>query len=253
MTDYQFKTDGPVSVDIRIAAGKIEIKGGADGEVAVELGGGGASDVSVAQQGSTISVVSNRKNVFIDRNVYATITVPSGSEVRAKVASADLYCDTEVSHISFNSASGDLRFGETVEVDAKTASGDLRGSSVHERLSFVSASGDLHLGDIHGRADVSTASGDMHVDTVAAETNVSTMSGDIHINEFTGQQLSAKSMSGNVRLGIPEGTRVDLDANSFSGKIKLPDRKPANPSQTPARTSRIAVKLVSGDLTIRRA
>lgn len=255
MTDFQFQIEGVASLDVRIPSGKIEVREGTDGVISVELAGSGAGDVVVEQRGSTVSITSKREGGFflIDRSVYVTATVPAGSDLRVKVASADMYCDGAMGHITFNSASGDLRFGRTVELDAKTASGDLRGAVVHERLHFVSASGDLHVGEVTGRAEVSTASGDMHADRMEASTSVSTMSGDIHIREFSGDEFTGKSMSGNVRLGIPEGTRVDLDANSFSGKVRLPERKSSPSSGVAVRATRIGVKLVSGDLTIKRA
>ncbi|MDH3463327.1 MAG: DUF4097 domain-containing protein, partial [Acidimicrobiia bacterium] len=177
----------------------------------------------------------------------------SGAEIRAGVASADLTCDADISHLTFQSASGDLRFREAVEVDAKTASGDLRGAVVQERLSFVSASGDVFLDEVRGRTEVSTASGDMHVDRIEGSTQVSTMSGDVHISEFLGNELTGKSMSGNIRVGIPTGTKVDLDANSLSGKIHLPERKTSSAAESETRATRLQVKLVSGDLRIERA
>jgi DUF4097 and DUF4098 domain-containing protein YvlB len=229
---------------------------GEPGVVKVGISGSGEGDVAVDLRGSTVSIASKRQGRFImiDRNIYATVEVPPGTDVRANVASADLTCDTDLSHITFHSASGDLRFTSVVELEAKTASGDLRGTSVHERLSFVSASGDIYLGELHGRAEVSTASGDMHVDKVSGPIQVSTMSGDVHIGEFTGDEVTCKSMSGNVRLGVLRGTRVDLDANSLSGKIRLPERKATNYDMEPTtRATRIQVRLVSGDLRIERA
>ncbi len=254
MSDYEFAIDGVASIDIRIPSGKIEVVTGEQDVVKVGLSGGGEGDVAVDQRGSTITITSKRQGRFImiDRNVYATIEVPGGTEVRATLASADLTCDTDVSHLAFQSASGDLRFANAVEVDAKTASGDLRGGVVYERISFVSASGDVFLDEIHGRAEVSTASGDLHVDKVVAPAQVSTVSGDVHIAEFLGEDLTCKSMSGNVRVGIPRGTRVDLDANSLSGKIHLPDRKTSTTADASIRATRIQVKLVSGDLRIDR-
>jgi hypothetical protein len=57
-------------------------------------------------------------------------------------------------------------------------------------------------------------------------------------------------MSGSVDIGIPAGTRVELDANLLSGRVSLP-----SPAPEVARTGRhtmIKVKSVSGDLTINR-
>ena len=256
MTAYEFTIDGVPSVEIKIPAGKIEVVHGQPGVVKVGISGSGEGDVVLAHTGSTVSIASKRQGRFIiiDKNIYATVEGPTGANVRANVASADLTCDSDLGHITFHSASGDLRFGNVVELEAKTASGDLRGRSVHERLNFVSASGDVYLGELHGRGEVSTASGDMHVDKVSGPIQVSTMSGDVHFGEFSGDEITCKSMSGNVRLGIPRGTRVDLDANSLSGKIRLPERKSTTDgTEMNSRSTRVQVRLVSGDLRIERA
>jgi hypothetical protein len=57
-------------------------------------------------------------------------------------------------------------------------------------------------------------------------------------------------MSGSVRLGIPAGTRLDLDANSLSGRIRLPSPNPS--PEPPEREMTARIRLVSGDLRIDR-
>ena len=114
----------------------------------------------------------------------------------------------------------------------------------------VTASGDVKIGSIGERGSLSTASGDIRIDSSDATLSAATVSGDVRVERMAGPELQAKSMSGRVRLGIPGGTRLDLDANTFSGRVRLPDPDP-NPAP-PERDMSVKVRLVSGDLKITR-
>jgi hypothetical protein len=53
-----------------------------------------------------------------------------------------------------------------------------------------------------------------------------------------------------VRIGIPTRTRLDLDANSFSGRVRLPT--PSAATEPPEREITAKIRLVSGDIRIDR-
>ncbi|MGB8361311.1 MAG: hypothetical protein WCE80_07935, partial [Acidimicrobiia bacterium] len=67
---------------------------------------------------------------------------------------------------------------------------------------------------------------------------------------FSGRSGVFKGMSGDIDLGIPTGTSVDLDVNLLSGRLNLPEE--ATERHDPVRHMTIGAKLVSGDLTISR-
>jgi len=77
-----------------------------------------------------------------------------------------------------------------------------------------------------------------------------TLSGNIRIEELSGPTVRIKSMSGGVRLGIPPRTRLELDANTLSGKVTLPTPSPR--PEPPEREVSLKVRLVSGNLKIER-
>jgi hypothetical protein len=58
-------------------------------------------------------------------------------------------------------------------------------------------------------------------------------------------------MARSARLGIPIGTTVDLDATTLSGQVILPEAVEETTSPSERHTS-VRVKMVSGDLEIRR-
>ena len=78
----------------------------------------------------------------------------------------------------------------------------------------------------------------------------STASGDVAIERFLGRQVNVKSMSGEVEVCVPVGTRLDLDVTLMSGDLHTPE--PSAQSTPGGREMSIKAKLVSGDLWIRR-
>jgi DUF4097 and DUF4098 domain-containing protein YvlB len=83
-----------------------------------------------------------------------------------------------------------------------------------------------------------------------ATTEVNTVSGDVRLHRFLGRHLGVKSMSGSIDVGIPSGTKVDLDASLMSGRLLLPP--PAESTTEVDRHISVKVKTVSGNLTIER-
>ncbi|REK23494.1 MAG: hypothetical protein DWQ40_02140 [Actinobacteria bacterium] len=248
--EQSFEIGSDATLDIRIATGKVEIRRGKDG-LAVVRARGDTDNLTVEQRGSTIWISAERRSNWVARSIYVTIEVPDGLDVDAGVASADFECEPVVRRLGVNSASGDIRLTDCADLSVKTASGDVHGNDAAGRLDFVSASGDLHMGGIGGRADISTASGDVRILKASGPVNVSTMSGDVRIEQFEGDDLRAKAMSGNVDVGIPAGTTVDLKATTLSGDIRLPEPAASDPSSNGLTVS-VSARLVSGDLRIRR-
>ncbi len=256
--EKSFEVGDDGALDVRIASGKVEIKRGQDGVIVVR-GRGDTENLNVEQHGSTVWVssesrstqISKRIHIGVGRAVYLSIEVPEGIDIVVHVASADLECDPPSARLNVNSASGDIRFTDTGDLTVKTASGDVHGHKVGGRLDFVSASGDLHVESIGDRASVSTASGDIQIGDAMGPVVTSTMSGDVEVRRFGGDDFAAKSMSGSVDIGIPAGSSVDLDATTLSGRIILPEPQDA-PVETSIGSVDLKVKLVSGDLKVRR-
>jgi DUF4097 and DUF4098 domain-containing protein YvlB len=101
------------------------------------------------------------------------------------------------------------------------------------------------------RTDLSTASGEVRLGECAGVIHCATLSGSVRVERVTGPAAKFKSMSGDVKLGIPPRTRVELDAESMSGKVSLPE--PSARTEAPERELALKVRLVSGDLKIERA
>jgi len=90
----------------------------------------------------------------------------------------------------------------------------------------------------------------LRADRIEGDLKVGTTSGSTHIGHCGGSEIVIRSISGDVRLGLPTGIRVDADIATVSGRAHLPE-----PSPTPGerRPVRLKLKTVSGDIRIERS
>jgi DUF4097 and DUF4098 domain-containing protein YvlB len=248
--EKSFEISADTSLDVRIASGKVSVVRGAAGRVSVKATGD-TDHLVVEQRGSSIWISTEKRSGWVSRSVYVTVEAPDDIDMDVNIASADFECAVTPRRLTINSASGDIRLKDSGELSVKTASGDVNGHSVSGRLTFASASGDLHVETIGDRSELSTASGDLRISHAGGSMVASTLSGDVRVDHFAGREFQAKSMSGNVDIGIPSGTEVDLDATTLSGDIRLPGK--ADHEVPIERSVDLRVRLVSGDLRLRRA
>jgi hypothetical protein len=245
-----FHVAGTAELSVRIPSGRIELSEGETGVVKIAVVTKDP-DFVVEQRGDLIDAYSEaegRWNGSKRAEVYAEL--PRGSHATLRCASAYVGSTVELGKAEIKSASGDIDISAADKVIIKTASGDTTLGVVGHALRFSSASGDLRIEqNTHGSVVVSTASGDVHIDDTDAVLEINTVSGDVFIDRYTGKSASLKTMSGSVDLGIPGGTKVDLDVSLLSGKVRLP---PQTDTVSTDRRMSLKVKSVSGDLTINR-
>jgi hypothetical protein len=235
---------------VRIQSGRIEFAEGEPGVVTVMVVTKDPALV-IEQRGDSIDVYSESDGWTTSKRAEVYVTLPSASNVSVRCASADVEAALPLGKVEIKSASGDIDVMSADKVIIKTASGDTTIGAVDLAIRFNSASGDLHLTHAtHGSVVASTASGDVRIAESDAILEVNTVSGDVMIERFTGKGASLKSMSGSIQMGIPAGTKVDLDVSLLSGRAHLP-AKSSDTSPT-GRHMSVKVKSVSGDLTINR-
>lgn len=249
MITEQFEVGKNAAIDVRVKSGRIEVTTGPAGTIKVEAETGDPK-FSVEQAGDRIYIASDRDAGWLSaRTAKVVVTVPEGTDVSAETASAKVECEGRLGNVETKTASGDVALDHVESAIVKTASGDVGVERVDRDIKVASASGDARV-DHCDRGVFSSASGDIRVESATDSINASTASGDLVVGQFVGGRLSFKSMSGDLRIGIPAGTKLDLDVSLLSGKLNLP-KKGSTPPPT-ERQMRIKAKLVSGDMTIKR-
>jgi DUF4097 and DUF4098 domain-containing protein YvlB len=244
-----FSTPGPVTLDIRIPTGDIEIETDDAGETAVELEARGrdseelARDAEISMRprgdGYEVRIEAGRGGGLFRRNgeYRVRIAVPHGATVRAQLASADI--------------SGR---GSYAALDIKVASGDVEFEDVSGEAGVNSASGDVQLDSV-GTAKVNSASGDVQIDKATDGAEVNTASGDVEIGSAVAGEVRLNSASGDIEVGIAQGSRLWVDAQTLSGdtssELELESGSAVETDEGPL--VELKARSMSGDISVKRA
>ncbi len=236
-------------LELRLATGDVRVVPGPAGAIEVVIRGTKPETIIVEQIGDTI-VIRQETGRWSAGAFDMTVHAPSGVDVEAALASTDLTVEVDVTDLEVSVASGDVRARRIArDVSVKSASGDIEIDAVGGKLRATAASGDMTIGVVSGDASCSTASGNVTVGMAEGATTTKSASGNVTIDEFCGRDLSGKTVSGDMRVGLPRGARVDVDLQSLTGDLQLP----SSPSEAVARDRpavKITFKSVSGDFVL---
>jgi DUF4097 and DUF4098 domain-containing protein YvlB len=265
MIRERFETPDEVVLDVRCAEGEIEFEAtdGAVTEVEVDARGSEeavrelleATRVELREGREVIVHVPKRGGLFRRSvEVWIAIRAPQGADVRVAAASADTRARGRFGVFAVQSASGDVDVSAAGELDAKTASGDVRAEEVEGSATVTTGSGDVTLGRVGATLSANSASGDVSVREAAADATVSTASGDVGLAAVVDGRVKVRSASGDLEVGIAKGSNVWVDARSLSGEttseVELGDREPAGEG---GPLVELQAMTMSGDVSIVRA
>jgi DUF4097 and DUF4098 domain-containing protein YvlB len=235
-----FETPEPVALHVELGSGTITVEAADTGESRVEITGPRAEDFTVEHRGRHLVVVPPKGRFFglatdahavrVVVPVASGLTTRTGSadtettgtlgQVRMKSGSGDIDLERAEGPVAIDSGSGDIRCHEaTAEVRIKSGSGDVDLGDVHGTIGISTGSGDVVIGVVHERTVVKTGSGDLELKRSESDVTLTTASGDLVIGHAPRGRISAKNVSGDVRVGIPAGTPVWTDVNSVSGSV----------------------------------
>lgn len=280
---------GPVTVVVGIRAGAVEVDAaGPEGsvDVAVRAGNEAAQallgSVRVVSADGTVSVPlpHDRGGLFGGRtpDFMVRVRMTAGSGLRVSSASADVTVTGRVGEVEVSTASGDVELDRTGGGEVVVASGDVRIADVDGSLAVRSASGNVSVGRVGGGVRVRSASGDVRIGSAEADLEAESASGDLRLGRVAGR-LTARTaygdvtvdalpgpaarvttVSGDVELGVPDGTAVWLDVSTRSGEVHSDFTGAAHGTggttgTGPAAGDRVlelTASTVSGDVTVRR-
>lgn len=241
-----FHTPQAITATIQAGSGSIRLAATVREDTVVEVRPRDVSrqdDVRSAEQ-ARVSYANGKlgvepaKSGFLGHRMGAVdivIELPSHSRVQAAVASADVHAEGEFADFRFASASGNLEAQSiTGRLQAATASGGVDVGVLDGDLKFQAASGSLTINRLRGNAKSQTASGSVRIATAVSGAVV------------------ADTSSGDIEIGIPEGTAAQLDIMTGSGVVTnrlQPSHGPSHDDQTLA----VRVRTASGDVDIHRA
>jgi hypothetical protein len=267
MRREQFDTPGKARLNLRLREGRIELATTDGTTTEVELDARGDEDAQrlveearIERRGDEVLVdVGKRSGGFFgflrDYDVTLTVRAPHGTDVRLDTASADTEARGRWGSFEAKTASGDFEAEDVGgDLDAKTASGDVEVRSVGGDAAVYTASGNVELGSVVGQTTVKTASGDVEIRDAGIGVNAATASGDVSIDAMAEGAATLQSASGDIRIGIRQGSSVWVDARAMSGDTRSElDLDDAPPADDGAPLVEVRATTMSGDITISRA
>jgi DUF4097 and DUF4098 domain-containing protein YvlB len=260
-----FSVDGMPRLRVQNVSGETAIRVGEPGQVRVvarkRVKGGSADRAKRLLENVEVRIEQKGNDIFVEPHLYEQerswldlfrgkrfrvdfeITVPRETAVNAQTVSGDL---------DLNGTRGPAR--------VESVSGDVNIADVQGPMRIKSVSGDVQCTDYAGAVEGSSVSGDIDIRGRVRACELHTVSGDISVDldpEVGGRESRIKTISGDVELGLLSASCV-CEYHTASGDLEC---------EAPARIiregrkdrtvvigdgrSRIFVKTVSGDLTIR--
>jgi DUF4097 and DUF4098 domain-containing protein YvlB len=254
MPEHRFHTPEPIELEVKIPSGDIDIETVEGDESFVSLDGDEKllDMTEVRQEGRRIVVELKGKKSFgitISIGDFSFSQGGGGLRVRARVPHG--------STTNLSTASADMKLsGRVHSLDVKTASGDLVVNGDIEREATVkTVSGDVRLERVGGELRVQSVSGDVTAQSVGGSIVSKSVSGDFRVESAREGHVTAQSVSGDIELGVPAGTLLDVDAGSVSGDLasEVPLVSEPGADLTDGPTLVVRGKTVSGDFRVFRA
>jgi DUF4097 and DUF4098 domain-containing protein YvlB len=280
-----FQTPEPITLSVELSSGEVNVLAVTTDVTEIDLVPLEGSDrdaesvisrARIEQVGDTITVhVPDGKSLgFLRRTPELSLTVrmPAGSNLEARLRSADLKADGELGGAKVEVASGDVWLGDLAgDVTTTSASGDIRVGTVGGNVRLNSGSGDLTIERACGDCTTQTASGDIQIDAAeggltartasgdvtireaGTSSTIKTASGDVTIGQVGTGTVEANTASGDITVGVQRGVLVWTDVSSLTGVVSS-DFESTEPSEVAAGgTLELRAHSTTGDVTLRSA
>ena len=254
----------PVSLDVDVPNGEIQVLYSHDGQVSVtatakptSIGGRNpnlAESIALDQDGNHIKLrhaPNSSPDSFLNGILYR-IDVPYRTAVSAKVRDGKLTVTGVMGPVNASTGRGDINASyiskEVVadagsgnldlqvigaRVGAKTGNGNITCSRANQGVSAETQDGDITLMVVGpSTAKVETGSGRINIGGARGSLLAETNAGELHVKAVPQGEWQLHSKSGNVRVELPSGAKFDFDATSGSGEISVSrdDAKPSSDS-----------------------
>ena len=262
-----FTVDGMPRLRVQNISGETAIRVGDPGQVRVvarkRVKGGSADRAKRLLENVEVRIEQKGNDIFVEPHLYEQerswldlfrgkrfrvdfeITVPRETAVNAQTVSGDL---------DLHGTRGPARM--------ESVSGDVNIEDMQGPMRIKSVSGDVQCTDYVGSVEGSSVSGDVDIRGRVHSCELHSVSGDISIDlepEVGGRESRLKTISGDVEVGLLNSSCVcdyhtasgDLDCE-VPARIMREGRKDRTVVIGDGR-SRLSVKTVSGDLTIKSA
>jgi hypothetical protein len=161
-------------------------------------------------------------------DIEFSVKVPPDAAVDLRTVSGDVRVTNVKGEVRVQGVSGNLALEGTARLAAvKTVSGDvaINNAGADAQLSLSTVNGDLLVQTLNTRAlDVNTVNGDVRISGWSGDrAHIRTLNGDLDLQTslVNGGRYEVESHSGNINLALAERPGFELEAHTFSGRIRI--------------------------------
>lgn len=255
-----FTTPGPVAATVEVAGAQVRVGASdrTDTVVLVEpVNKASKSDVKVAERtkvdfsGGLLTVkttVPGSKN----GSVAISIDLPAGSSLAASVANSSLHADGPLGECELHMASGRVQLDRIGALQANIAAGEVAVGHIAGRASIEGGTAAVRIGEASADLDLTNGNGGIDIDRADGGVTAKTGAGAIRIGRLTRGQAELVNGSGNIEIGISEGSAAQVDASSERGTVRNSVPPQDNPGAVENKVT-VRARTRHGDITVHRA
>jgi hypothetical protein len=273
-----FDTPRPIAATVQVAGAQVRVTASdrTDTVVLVEpINETNPSDVKVASK-TKVDFASGQLSVKTtvpggkNGSVAITIDLPASSSLVAYLAHSSVHADGPLSECELHMASGRAQLDRIDALQANIAAGEAAFGHIAGRANIEGGSFGLRIGEVQGTVrlsssagqtwighassdlDLSSSHGGFDIDRADASVTAKTADGAIRIGRLTRGQAELLNRSGNIEIGISEGSAARVDANSELGSV----RNGVPPQESPGTagdTVTVHARTRYGDIVLQHA
>jgi DUF4097 and DUF4098 domain-containing protein YvlB len=253
-----FDAPGALRMLVKLGSGEIDLESTDDRTTEVRIEGPHEDDFRVEfnQRGDRAELIVESPKRFglpSMKGHQITIRAPHGADLEVKSGSADVEARGRYGEVDLTTGSGNVVLDHAAALAVKSGSGDVEVKDVEREASFTSGSGDIEAARLGGRGTFRSGPGDISIGDAESDLSIVTASGDQTIRSASAGRLKLRAASGDVHVGIRQGSRVFVDARSAAGdmvsELELGDEAPAGDGPL----VEVDATTASGDVRIVRA
>ncbi|MFD6951875.1 hypothetical protein A6A08_15605 [Nocardiopsis sp. TSRI0078] len=262
-----FATPEPITADITLVAGTLQITAGDSAETTVEVhprDAGKEGDVRAAEQ-VEVAYTGGRLEVrepqpsglarMVGRKSVVDITVelPAGSRVHARSDYGNIRCTGTLGASEIATSTGNITVQRVAgNAELTTSTGWIRAEEIAGSAAVKTTTGAITLGEVAGELRANSAHSEISADRALSSVTARTSHGGIRLGQVVGGSVDVESSYGELEIGVREGTAAWLDAVSKKGAVRSSLEAADGPGPA-EQTVEVRARSVWGDVLVHRS
>ena len=278
-----FATPEPISVTMTLGVGEVRITASERSDTVVAVNPSDRTDQAdvIAAEQTRVDYSPGRLLIKAPRtwkrysprgggeSIEVAIELPAGSQMQGEGSMADLRSVGRLGEFRFTTATGHIEIDHAGPLHVSTGlgsitvnraaghavvtgSGAVRVREIDGSAVIKNLNGDTWVGAVSGDLRCHAANGDITVDRALATVGAKTANGNVRIGEVVRGSVVLRSASGDLEVGIREGTAALLDVRSQFGSVHNSLTAADGPEPSDQRVE-VRARSAFGDIAIRRS